>query len=164
MEQPALALLEFDSIAVGIQAGDAMVKRAPIDEIKSGTVHLPGGPGKPADMNKEFIGKNASVLLAEIGVSAGPEVRQIVVEVDKEHPVVWSEQMMPIMPVVRVANADEAIDLAIAAEHGFPLGSHGINFFRAVLAVRGYGIQFGREIFFGGVDAAQSTRGLPCRF
>jgi microcompartment protein CcmL/EutN len=35
---PALALLEFDSIATGIQAGDAMVKRAPIDRIYSGTV------------------------------------------------------------------------------------------------------------------------------
>ena len=77
------------------------------------------GPRKYADMNKAFIGKNASVLLAEIGISAGPEVRQIVVEVNQDHPVVWSEQMMPIMPVVRVANADEGIDLAVAAEHGF---------------------------------------------
>lgn len=77
------------------------------------------GPRKYADMNKAFIGKNAAVLLAEIGVSAGPEVKQIVVEVDQNHPAVWSEQMMPIMPVVRVANADEAIDLAIEAEHGF---------------------------------------------
>jgi acyl-CoA reductase-like NAD-dependent aldehyde dehydrogenase len=77
------------------------------------------GPGKHADMNKDFIGKNAAVLLREIGVPAGPEVRQIVAEVDRQHPSVWSEQMMPIMPVVRVANADEAIDLAVAAEHGF---------------------------------------------
>jgi acyl-CoA reductase-like NAD-dependent aldehyde dehydrogenase len=77
------------------------------------------GPRKPADMNKAFIGKSASVLLAEIGISAGTEVRQIVVEVDQNHPAVWSEQMMPIMPVVRVANADEGIDLAIEAEHGF---------------------------------------------
>jgi acyl-CoA reductase-like NAD-dependent aldehyde dehydrogenase len=77
------------------------------------------GPGKYADMNRAFIGKNASVLLNEIGISAGSEVRQIVVEVDKMHPAVWSEQMMPIMPVVRVANANEGIDLAVAAEHGF---------------------------------------------
>lgn len=40
--QPAIALLEFDSIAVGIETGDAMVKRAPLDVIKAGTVH----PGK----------------------------------------------------------------------------------------------------------------------
>jgi acyl-CoA reductase-like NAD-dependent aldehyde dehydrogenase len=77
------------------------------------------GPGKHADMNKAFIGKNASVLLAEIGMSVGPEVRQIVCEVDKLHPAVWSEQMMPIMPVVRVNSADEGIDLAVSAEHGF---------------------------------------------
>lgn len=39
---PALALLEFDSIAVGIEAGDAMVKRAPLGLLYSGTVQ----PGK----------------------------------------------------------------------------------------------------------------------
>lgn len=37
-DYPALALLEFNSIAVGIHAGDAMVKRAPVDRIRSGTV------------------------------------------------------------------------------------------------------------------------------
>jgi len=42
MIEPALALLEFSSIAAGIQAADAMVKRAPIDLIKAGTVQ----PGK----------------------------------------------------------------------------------------------------------------------
>jgi microcompartment protein CcmL/EutN len=36
--QPALALIEFDSIAAGIQAGDAMIKRAPITRIVAGTV------------------------------------------------------------------------------------------------------------------------------
>lgn len=42
MYDPALALVEFSSIAVGIQAADAMVKRAPIDTIRGGTVQ----PGK----------------------------------------------------------------------------------------------------------------------
>ncbi|MGD2177837.1 MAG: BMC domain-containing protein [Anaerolineae bacterium] len=42
MIEPALALLEFSSIAAGIQAADAMVKRAPIDVIRAGTVQ----PGK----------------------------------------------------------------------------------------------------------------------
>lgn len=35
----ALALLEFESIAAGIEAGDAMVKRARIDVLYAGTVH-----------------------------------------------------------------------------------------------------------------------------
>ncbi len=40
--RPAIALLEFDSIARGIEAGDQMVKRAPIEVIRAGTVQ----PGK----------------------------------------------------------------------------------------------------------------------
>ena len=42
MFDPALALIEYSSIATGIEAADAMIKRAPIDVIKSGTVQ----PGK----------------------------------------------------------------------------------------------------------------------
>jgi microcompartment protein CcmL/EutN len=39
---PAIGLLEFDSVAAGIRAGDAMVKRGPVAELIAGTVH----PGK----------------------------------------------------------------------------------------------------------------------
>ncbi len=39
---PAVAMIEFASVAVGITAGDAMVKSAPIGSIYAGTVH----PGK----------------------------------------------------------------------------------------------------------------------
>ncbi len=39
---PAIALLELSSIAIGIRAGDAMVKRAPVEVTFAGTVH----PGK----------------------------------------------------------------------------------------------------------------------
>ena len=42
MFEPALSLVEFSSIAAGIQAADAMVKRAPIEVIQAGTVQ----PGK----------------------------------------------------------------------------------------------------------------------
>ncbi len=42
MFDPALSLIEFGSIAAGIQAADEMVKRAPIDVIHAGTVQ----PGK----------------------------------------------------------------------------------------------------------------------
>lgn len=40
--RPAIVLLEFDSIAVGIMAGDAMVKRAPVSTVHAGSVQ----PGK----------------------------------------------------------------------------------------------------------------------
>ena len=35
---PAIALIEFSSIAIGVIAGDAMVKKAPISMLKTGTV------------------------------------------------------------------------------------------------------------------------------
>lgn len=38
MIEPALALIDFGSIATGIEAADAMVKRASIDVIRAGTV------------------------------------------------------------------------------------------------------------------------------
>lgn len=40
--EPAVCLLELSSIAKGIEAGDAMIKRAPLQVIRAGTVH----PGK----------------------------------------------------------------------------------------------------------------------
>jgi len=49
----------------------------------------------------------------------GDEVRLVLVEVERDHPLVLSEQMMPILPLVRVRDADEGIDLALVAEHGF---------------------------------------------
>jgi microcompartment protein CcmL/EutN len=42
LSDPAIALVEFDSISAGIVAGDAMVKSSPIGAIYAGTVH----PGK----------------------------------------------------------------------------------------------------------------------
>ena len=75
--------------------------------------------GKHGTMNKAFIGKNAGVLLGEIGIEVGDEVRLVLVEVEPDHPLVLSEQMMPIIPLVRVRSADEGIDLAKKAEHGF---------------------------------------------
>jgi acyl-CoA reductase-like NAD-dependent aldehyde dehydrogenase len=75
--------------------------------------------GEHGMMNKAFIGKNASVLLREIGVDVGDEVRLVVTEVGPDHPLVLSEQMMPVIPLVRVSSAYEGIDLAKRAEHGF---------------------------------------------
>jgi acyl-CoA reductase-like NAD-dependent aldehyde dehydrogenase len=78
------------------------------------------GSGQHSVVNKEFVGKNAAVLLKQIGISAGDEVRLIIAEVDDpRHPLVWTEQLMPVLPIVRVNSAEEGIDLAIEAEHGY---------------------------------------------
>jgi acyl-CoA reductase-like NAD-dependent aldehyde dehydrogenase len=78
-----------------------------------------GPPNKPGMVNPAFIGKSAARILSEIGITVDNETRLVVAEVPREHSLVWTEQMMPVMPVVRVHNVDDAIDLAVRSEHGF---------------------------------------------
>jgi acyl-CoA reductase-like NAD-dependent aldehyde dehydrogenase len=69
--------------------------------------------------NKDFIGKNAAVIARQIGVNAGDELRLLVAEVDEKHPFVQLEMLMPVLPLVRVPDAAEAIAMAKRVEHGF---------------------------------------------
>ncbi len=75
-------------------------------------------PNHHTALNKKMIGQNPSVILKEIGVTVDDDVRLAVADVPREHTIVWTEQMMPILPLVRVPTADDAIDFAIAAEGG----------------------------------------------
>jgi len=78
-----------------------------------------GPPSKPGRINPAWIGKDAGAILRELGVRAEADVRLVVAEVPREHSLVWTEQMMPVLPVVRVPDIDQAIDLAVRSEHGF---------------------------------------------
>ena len=69
-------------------------------------------------VSRDCVGRDAAVLLKKIGVNVGSEVRCIICETGFEHPFVQNELMMPILPIVRVDNIDQAIDLAVRAEHG----------------------------------------------
>lgn len=77
-----------------------------------------GGPRQKSKLNKDVIGKNAGVILSKIGISVPDSIRSVVVEVDENHTLLWTEQMMPVMPVCRVPNAGRAIDLAVEIEGG----------------------------------------------
>ncbi|MBU0765610.1 MAG: aldehyde dehydrogenase EutE [Bacteroidetes bacterium] len=79
----------------------------------------PGGPGNEGAANKKYIGKNADYIARDIGLTVPPEARLLLCEVDRSHPLVWTEQLMPVIPLVRVMHVDEAIDLAVECEHGF---------------------------------------------
>ncbi len=77
------------------------------------------GPGKAGVPNPNFIGRDARVILAEIGIQVGDDVKLIIAETDCDHPFVWSELMMPVLPMVRANDVDRCITMAVAAEHGF---------------------------------------------
>ena len=67
---------------------------------------------------KNFVGKNASVILEAIGVRVGPEIRLVFCEVEENHPFVQAELLMPLLGMVRVPNVDAAIEMAKRVEHG----------------------------------------------
>ena len=69
-------------------------------------------------VNRDCVGRDADVLLAKIGINVSKDIRCIICETDFDHPFVQEELMMPILPIVRVDNIDEAIELACKAEHG----------------------------------------------
>ncbi len=98
--------------------GAVILNRAEVRRLETVIFNGVSNPGTPGKVNRDFIGKNASVILSHLGISAGEETRLVVAEVDADHPLVWTEQMMPVMPVVRVRDADAAIDLALKAERG----------------------------------------------
>ncbi|MGO9245379.1 MAG: aldehyde dehydrogenase family protein [Verrucomicrobiia bacterium] len=75
------------------------------------------GPRQEADLDRSLIGKNASVILQKAGIRCDDSIRLGICEVDHDHPLLWTEQMMPIFPVTRVRDADEGIDFAIQLEH-----------------------------------------------
>jgi acyl-CoA reductase-like NAD-dependent aldehyde dehydrogenase len=78
-----------------------------------------GPPNKPGVIDTRWIGQDAAKILGEIGIQVDGDPRLLIAEVPREHSLVWTEQMMPVLPVVRVKDVDVAIDLGVRSEHGF---------------------------------------------
>ena len=109
-----------DRLLKAMSANDAVILTQPqIRAIEKVIFEETRGPRKPGVINRKWIGKNANVILEQIGLRVPDSVRLAVMDVPVDHPLIWTEQLMPVLPVARVRSADEAIDMAIAAEHGF---------------------------------------------
>ena len=65
-----------------------------------------------------FVGKSASYILSKLGINVDDSIKIIIMEVDKDHHFVKEEMMMPILPIVRTRDVDEAIEYAYVAENG----------------------------------------------
>ncbi|HCN8941554.1 TPA: ethanolamine utilization protein EutJ [Escherichia coli] len=77
-----------------------------IDERGKGTV------------SRDWVGRDAGKIAAAIGLKVPQETRLLFVETTAEHPFAVTELMMPVLPVVRVANVADAIALAVKLEGG----------------------------------------------
>ena len=70
-------------------------------------------------VNRSYVGKNPSVILGDIGIRVGDEIRVVLCEVDEKHPFVQHELLMPVLGMCRVPNVDDAIEMAYRVEHNF---------------------------------------------
>jgi len=102
-----------------IKNGAYELKGEQIEKVTKLVIADPGKPGHEGTPNKKYIGKNASVIARDIGLNISDQVKILLGEVDRYHPLVWTEQLMPVIPLVRFNNVDEAIDFAVQCEHNF---------------------------------------------
>ena len=77
----------------------------------------PEGADDPYSANKKWVGKNANVILKAAGIPVEGDPRLAFFEADNMDPFVQTEQMMPIMPIVKCDNFEQAMERAHFAEH-----------------------------------------------
>ncbi|MCD7867922.1 MAG: aldehyde dehydrogenase EutE [Clostridiales bacterium] len=75
-------------------------------------------------LNRKCVGRDARTLLSMIGVDAPVNIRCITFEGPKEHPLITTELMMPILGVVRAKDFDDAVEQAVWLEHGNRHSAH----------------------------------------
>ena len=75
-------------------------------------------------LSRDCVGKDAKTLLGKIGINVTDNIRCIIFEGDKEHPLIDEELMMPILGIVRVKDFKEGIEAAVWLEHGNKHSAH----------------------------------------
>ena len=95
------------------------LNEAQIRALTEKVIAEPGGPGREGAPNKAFVGKSPQVLARAIGLEVPASTPLLLAEVGREHPLLWTEQLMPLLPLTRLADVDTAIELAVQVEHGF---------------------------------------------
>ncbi len=78
-----------------------------------------GGGCAHASLNKDYIGKDADILAQAAGLNVPGGTQLLFAETDANHPFVQEEQMMPMLPIVRVKSVEEGIALSLQSEHNY---------------------------------------------
>jgi len=100
------------------QSGAYELKGDQIQRLEKVIFKEMGKPGEHGSVNPAMVGQSAERILQEAGIQAGRGMKLIIIEVGADHPLVLTEQMMPVLPIVRVHNFEDAVDQALRAEQG----------------------------------------------
>ena len=104
------------------KAGAVLLDARQIEALSEKAFVFPQGKGAGCPhpvVNRDLVGRDASVLAKAIGLDVPPATQLLFGETKADHIFVDEEQMMPFLPIVRVPNVDVAITEAIKAEHGY---------------------------------------------
>ncbi|MFC1734976.1 aldehyde dehydrogenase family protein [Candidatus Hydrogenedentota bacterium] len=99
--------------AVELTERDAEKVINTIFQSKSGGEHPNAGV-----IDKAYVGRDASYILEKSGITVKGDPRLAIIDVPHDHPLAWTEQLMPIVPLVRMPDIDKAIDYAVEVEQG----------------------------------------------
>lgn len=69
-------------------------------------------------LNRDWIGKDATLIAKQIGLNLPSNIRLLFTETGKDHPFATKEMMMPVISMIRVPDANTAIDTAVELEKG----------------------------------------------
>lgn len=70
-------------------------------------------------INKKLEGRTADEILRCAGINCSGSIKLIVAETDRTHPFATLELLMPLVPLVRATDFDEALDIALELEQGY---------------------------------------------
>ncbi|MBT8036403.1 MAG: aldehyde dehydrogenase EutE [Verrucomicrobiae bacterium] len=103
------------------KAGAVRLNSSQVEQLTTVAFNIENGAGgcAQAALNRDLIGVDASVLAGHAGIRVPANTDLVFGETDADHPYVQKEQMMPMLPIVRVLDFKTGVALAKEAEHGY---------------------------------------------
>jgi len=90
--------------------------RSQMDELAKIVIKEGGMGCKEPVLNREYVGRNANFIAKAIGLNLPETITLLWGVVPNEHPFVWTEQLMPVLPVTVVKDIESAIEFAVKVE------------------------------------------------
>jgi len=89
---------------------------AQMDAVGALVIKVGGRGCREPVLDRAWVGKDAAVIARAIGLEVHAATRLLWGEVGNDHPLVWTEQMVPVLPVTVARDVDAAIELAWLTE------------------------------------------------
>jgi aldehyde dehydrogenase len=112
----------FEKFLDGLRAAGAVqLNAAQLAKLSAAafTVTKDAGGCSHAAVNRKLVGADAAVLARHAGTSVPAPTPMLFAETGVDHEFVLEEQMMPMLPVVRVKDVEQGVEFAKKSEHGY---------------------------------------------